>query len=223
MTRALLPALLRNASVAAVLCAAVLWGARGHRDADRANARADSVTTELAAAKLRELGYQVTLANVAKSLPLPDTPAAVLTSYRARPTTVATVRVVASGSAVAPSSTVDDSASVWEARIVDGPLSLDAVVNHPARRLGVRWELLAEGTMVHSIMPDGRLMVAATSDDPRVVLEVPALYWSPPPVSEPGFPWGCVASAGATGAGTVASRDWRVALGGSLLTWRQCR
>lgn len=165
--------------------AVILWGWSGHRQAARANTRADSLATELAAGELRELGYQTALARATTERELlrqlSDSLAAVLTSYGARPTTVATVRVSASGSAVAPSSTVGDTALVWEARIKDGPLTLDAVVDHPARRLGVQWGLLAEGTLVHSVAADGRLLVAARSTDPRVVLDVPELAWSPPP------------------------------------------
>lgn len=177
------PALIPAAVVLALLVSLLSWGARGHRNADRQRTRADSLATEAAAAQLREAGYQVTLAGVTRDLTrlLEDSLAAVLTSHRARPTTVATVRVSASGSAVAPSPTVVDTASVWEARIEDGPLTLDAVVDHPARRLGVRWEMSIEGTMVHSVAADGRLLVAARPTDPRVVLEVPELAWSPPP------------------------------------------
>lgn len=183
--RGTIPALLPGIIVIVLLAGLLSWGNRGHRDADRQRTRADSLATEIAAAEVRELGYQTALASATTERDLKrhlsDSLAAVLTSYGARPTTVATVRVSAAGSAVAPAHTVDDAASVWAARIVDGPLTLDAVVDHPARRLGVRWELLIEGALVHSVAADGRLLVAARSTDPRVVLEVPELAWSPPP------------------------------------------
>lgn len=217
----------------ALFWALLLWGAwtlHGARHEARiANARADSVATEAAAAAVREAGYQAILASLAPRLTrhVPDTIGAALASHGAEPVGVATVQVSASGVATAPASDpVSPDNSTWTARIESGPLTLDATVDHPARRLSVEYAISTRGELVGALMPDGRLMVAARGLDEGVMWEVPALYWRPPAVEEPGFPWGCVASAAGTGAGAVKTRGTarKVVIGtGLLVTWRACR
>lgn len=215
----------------AIVAVLLLWGGRGHRDADRATARADSLATEALLDRARIDGWKAAVADTATQLlallAASDSRAARLAreleAARARPVSRTVVVASAGGATEAPRDPGASSADSIVYLVDDGPLSgvITTWADSAAARLDWSIEIAAE--LVHVEGPDRRLLVFARSPDPRVRLEVPELAWEPPRVEPPGSPWGCAAAAGATGAGTVATRSWWVAAVGTALTWWQCR
>lgn len=211
--------------LAILLCAAVwgaviLWGWSGHRQAERARAE---LATERAVHAVQIAGYQTTLAGVTRDLErrMQDTLASVLATHTAVPVAVATieVRVTDTVTVYAYPTTPGD---IWRAHIRDGPLWADLTINEIQRSVAMAYQVTAQCELVGSIMPDSRLMVAARGVDERVGCNAPALYWRPPEVPEPGFPWDCMLTAGGTGAAAAATRSWEVLAAGSLLTLWRC-
>jgi len=179
MWSALIPA----AVVLALLVSLLSWGARGHRNADRADARADSLATEFAAAQLREAGYQVTLAGVTRDLTrlLEDSVATVLEAARSRPIVRTVVEATAGGSSAAELDSVASGPDSTVYLVEDGPLSGVITTWADSALARLEWQVEISAELVHSVAADGRLVSIARSPDPRVVLKVPALAWSPPP------------------------------------------
>lgn len=223
--RDLAPVLLPGAVVAALLCALLTWGARGHRDADRATARADSLATEAAAGQLREHGYQVTLTGITRDLTrrLDDSVAVVLEAARARPIIRAEIEATASGSSEARRDSVASGRDSTIYRISDPVLSGTVTVWADSASARVDWTAEFFFEVLHAAAADGRLLSAVQAPSPRITVALREVAWRPPEMQRSGFRWGCMLTAGGTGAATAATEDWRVFAGGSLLTFWRCR
>jgi len=153
------------------------------RRADRADARADSLATEIAASQLRELGWETTLAGVTRDLTrlLEDSVATVLEAARSRPIVRTVFEATAGGSSAAELDSVASGPDSTVYLVEDGPLSGVITTWADSALARLEWQVEISAELVHSVAADGRLVSIVRSPDPRIRIEVPELAWSPPP------------------------------------------
>lgn len=191
------------AGVALVLAGLLLWGDRGHREADRATARADSLATEILIERARADGWEATVADTATRLlarlAASDSQAARLAreieALRARPVARTVVVASSDGETEAQRDPEASAADSTVYRVDDGPLSgvITTWADSALARLDWRIEISAE--LVHVEGPDRRLLVFARSPDPRVRLDVPEFVYQLPEPERRRFPWRWIGAA----------------------------
>lgn len=214
----------------------LFWGVQGHREASRSGLRADSLATEILIERARADGWEAVAADTAAQLlellAASDSQDARLSreieALRARPI-ARTVAVVSSGGiSEAPRDSTTSAADTDSTTylVSDGPLSgrFTTWADSPFGRFDWSFELTSE--FVHAEGADKRGMIFARPLGSRGEVSVIDLDYQPLTAEPRGFPWGCIASAGGTGA-SAAGLDGAarvIAVGvGALLTHRQCR
>lgn len=182
---------------AGVLLAACLLLAlsthRERRERRAADARADSLATEHAAAQIREAGWQVALVtttrDLAAQLAARDSQAAALEralqAARAQVIALSEVQATATGTTEAEIDSASSGPDSTVYRISDPVLSGSVTVWPDSVLARVDWTVRVGLELVQAVGADGRLLSAVRSDDPRVVPELRSVAWEPPRIERP--------------------------------------
>lgn len=166
---------------------------RERRERRAADARADSLATEHAAAQIREAGWQVALVGTTRDLAgqvaARDSQAAVLEAAlqaaRAQVIALSEVQATATGTTEAEIDSASSGPDSTVYRISDPVLSGSVTVWPDSVLARVDWTVRVGLELVQAVGADGRLLSAVRSDDPRVVPELRSVAWEPPRIERP--------------------------------------
>lgn len=177
------------------------------RRADRANARADSLATEILLERARADGWEATAADTTtvllELLAATDSQAATLAreleAVRARPVSRTVLVASSSGAARAQRDPEASAADSTVYLVDDGPLSGVITTWADSALARLDWSIEISAELVHVEGPDRRLLVFARSPDPRVRLTVPEFVYQLPEPARQRFPWKWIGGAAVGG------------------------